>query len=166
MGQQRRNAIFMVHAILGNNRVLGSRVYIYTYAGATTSVSQLSSWIDGACGVPCWGSSSCSWSAPGALRLKRVCGFYPVPFWQARCLLVWFLPIIARCLSIAAFTLLCLGNPTPHFFPCRISAWGFWLIIAYPLSRHVKILLWPFLPYSRQDACGTIQAVPNLLVLP
>jgi hypothetical protein len=30
----------------------------------------------------------------------------------------------------------------------------------------VKTLLWPFWPYSRQEACLTGQAVPDLLVFP
>jgi len=40
------------------------------------------------------------------------------------------------------------------------------LVVAFPVLRRVKALLWPFWPYSRQDACWTVQALPDLLVLP
>jgi hypothetical protein len=42
MSQQIWNKIFIAHAILGNNQVLGSEVCIYTYAGGIPAVSDLS----------------------------------------------------------------------------------------------------------------------------
>jgi len=40
------------------------------------------------------------------------------------------------------------------------------LVVACPHLRRAKTLLHPFWPYSRQDASRTVQAVPDLLVLP
>jgi len=41
-----------------------------------------------------------------------------------------------------------------------------WLVVAFPLLRRMKTLLWLLWSYSRQDACRTVQAVPDLCVLP
>jgi len=41
-----------------------------------------------------------------------------------------------------------------------------WSAVAFPLLRRAKTLLGPFCPYSRQEACQTVQALPDLLVLP
>jgi len=41
-----------------------------------------------------------------------------------------------------------------------------WLVVAFPLLTRAKTHLWPFWPYSRQDACRTVQAVPDLVVFP
>jgi hypothetical protein len=39
-------------------------------------------------------------------------------------------------------------------------------VVGFTQLQHVKTLLWPFWPYSRQDGCRSVQAVPNLFVLP
>jgi len=41
-----------------------------------------------------------------------------------------------------------------------------WFVVAFPPLWHAKILICPLWPYSRQDACRTVLAVPNLLALP
>jgi len=41
-----------------------------------------------------------------------------------------------------------------------------WLLVVFPLLGCVKTILWPFWSYSRQDSCRTVQAVPDLLLLP
>ena len=61
---------------------------------------------------------------PVPLCLHCVCGFFGMPCWQGRHPAIWFWPSIARCLSIAAFTILSPGNSTPHFFSSRTSAQG------------------------------------------
>jgi len=50
--QQIWRNIFIMHAILGKNRGLGIGGCIYTYAGETPSVSELSSSSDGTGGIP------------------------------------------------------------------------------------------------------------------
>jgi len=40
------------------------------------------------------------------------------------------------------------------------------VVVGFPQLGRAKTLLYPFWPYSRQDACQTVQAVPDLLVLP
>jgi len=110
------------------NRVLGNVVYIYTYLGGTPSVSEL--WIlslssGGPSSVPSLGIAGGGGGAPVPLRLQRVCGFFVVPFGQGRQPSVWFSRIIAGCLSIAAFTLLCPGKKTPRYFSSRPLPHGF-----------------------------------------
>ena len=125
MSKQIWNQIFIAHAILGQNQELGSGVFIYTYAGGTPSVLELSLSSDGAGGVPGPGGACRGGGAPVPLYLQRLCGFFVVPFWKERQPSIWFLRTIAGCLLIAAFTLLCLGNWTPRFFSSRTSARGF-----------------------------------------
>jgi len=125
MSQQIWNEIFIAHAILGKDRALGSGVCIYTYAGGTPSASELSSSSDDTGGVPVRGGALRGGGAPVPLRLHRVCGFFAVPLWQGTQPSIWFSRTIAGCLSIAAFTLLCLRNSTPCFFSSRTSARGF-----------------------------------------
>jgi hypothetical protein len=55
-------------------------------------------------------------------------------------------------------------HPTSSLLGLRREVSRF--IAVFPLLWHMKTLLWPFWPNSRQDACQTVQAVPNLLVLP
>jgi len=125
MSQQIRNTIFIAHAILGKNRVLGTGVYIYTYAGGAPSVSELSSSSDGTGGVPGRGGAHCGGGGPVPLCLQRVCWFFAVPFGQGRQPSILFSGTIARCLLTTAFTLLCPGNSTSRFFYSRTSAQGF-----------------------------------------
>jgi hypothetical protein len=72
----------MGHAILGNNRALGSGVCIYAYAGGTRSVSVLSLSSDGTGGVLGRGGAHGGGGALVPLPLQRVCGYVAVPFWQ------------------------------------------------------------------------------------
>jgi len=80
MSQQIWNEIVIAHAILRKNRALLSGVCIYTYAGGTPSVSELSFSSDGAGGVLGRGGACHGGGAPVPLRLQRVCGFFAVPF--------------------------------------------------------------------------------------
>jgi len=125
MSQPIWNKIFIVHAILGENRSLGSKVCIYTYAGGIPSVSDLSLSSDGTGGDSGRGGAHLGGGAPLPLRLHRVSGFFAVPFGQGRQPSVWFSRTIAGCFSIAAFTLLCPGNSTPRFISSRTSVRGF-----------------------------------------
>jgi len=45
---------------------------------------------------------------------------------------------------------------------CEVS----WLVVALPLLRHAKALLWPYSPYLWEGACRTIPAAPDLLHSP
>jgi len=125
MSQKIWNKIFIAHAIVDQHPALGSRVCIYTYAGGTHSVSELSLSSDGTCGVPGVGGARCVGGAPVPWCLQCVCEFFAVPFGQGRQPSVWFSRTIAGCLSIVAFTLLCLANSTPRFFWSRSSGQGF-----------------------------------------
>ena len=69
----------------------------------------------------------------------------------------------------------CLSQPSPsyaggtqHPTSCflRLRRVVSWVVVALPQLRGAKTLLWPFRPYSRQEACRTVQAVPDLVVLP
>ena len=84
MSQQIWNEIFIVHAILGKNRALGSEVLIYTYAGGIPSVSDLSSSSDGTGGDSGRGGARLGGGAPLPLRLQRVSGFFAVPVGHGR----------------------------------------------------------------------------------
>jgi len=84
MSQQIWNKMFIAHAILGNNRAFGSEVCIYTYAGGIPAVSDLS-WsaaVTGSCSGR--GGARLGEGAPLPLRMKRVSGFFAVPFGQGR----------------------------------------------------------------------------------
>jgi len=116
---------FLAYGSRLKNRALGSGVCIYTYLGGTPSVSELSLSSDSTSGVPGWGGIRRCGGTPMPLRLQCVCGFFAVPFWQGRQPSIWFSWTIAGSLSIAAFTLLCLGNTTPRLFSSRTSARGF-----------------------------------------
>ena len=110
------------------NRALGSGVCLYTYPGGTPSVlelSVLSLSSGGTGGILGQGGARHGVGPSVPLRLQRVCWFSAVPFGQGRQLSVWFSQTIVWCHSIAAFSLLCLGNTTPHFFSSRSSARGF-----------------------------------------
>jgi len=110
------------------NRVLGSGVCIYTYPGGTPSVSEL--WVlsqspGGAGGVLGLSGTGHGGGAPWPLPLQCVCRFFAVALCKRRQPSVWLSQTIARCLVIAAFTLLCPGKTTPLFISCQTSAWGF-----------------------------------------
>jgi len=110
------------------DRALVSGVCIYRQPGGTLSVSEcwvLSLLSGGAGGVPGLGGAGRGGGAPGPLCLQRVCGFFAMALWQGSQPSDCFSRIIAVCLSIAAFTLLCPGKPTPRIFSSRNSAWGF-----------------------------------------
>jgi len=112
------------------NQTLGSGVWIYTHLGGTPSVSEhwfLSLWSGGAGGIQGLGGAGRGGGAPGPLCLQRVCGFFAMPFWQGRQPSVWFTRTIAECLSIAASTLLYLGNTIPRFFSSWTSTLGFFI---------------------------------------
>jgi len=83
-----------------------------------------------------WGSGQ-RWhwfgeGAPVSVSLQHDCSFFPVPLWKGRHLAVWYWRTITRCLSIAAFTCLCPGNWTSHFFSSWTSAQG--VFIRYCIS--------------------------------
>ena len=104
------------------NRALGSGVRIYTYPGGTPSVLELcilslSAGVTGV--VPGLGGTGRGGGACVPLHLQQDSGFFAVPFCQERQLSVWFSRTIARCLSIAWFTMWCRGNTTP----CVFSSW-------------------------------------------
>jgi len=118
------------------NWALGSEVCIYTYPVGTPSIAD--GWAasllpGGTSGVSCGcvvGSgvgclSHSGGGAPVPLHLQCLWGFCAVPCWQGRQPSVWISWSIAGCHSIPAFTFLCPGNPTPHFFRSRTSARGF-----------------------------------------
>jgi hypothetical protein len=84
MSKQISNKNIIAHAILGNNRALGSGVCIYAYVGATPSISELSSSSDGTAGVLSQGGTYRGGGAPGPVRLQGVCGYFAVPLWQRR----------------------------------------------------------------------------------
>jgi len=122
------------------NRELGSGVCIYIYPGGTPSVSEV--WVlspssGGTGGFPGLGGAGRGGGAPVPLRLQPVCESFAVPFWQGRQPSIWFSRTIAWCLSIAAFTLLCLGNTTPRLLSSRISARSF-LIMCCVSSMAVR----------------------------
>jgi len=166
MSEQIWNRIFIAHAIFGKNRALGSGVCICIYEGGIPSVSELSLSSDGTGGDSGWGGAGLGGGAPLPLCLQRVCGLWAVAIWQGRQWSVWFSRTIAGCLSIAAFTLLCPGNPTRRFFSSRTLARGFLISCCISSIAAHENLLWPVWPYWRQNACVTVQAVPDLLVLP
>jgi hypothetical protein len=70
---------------------------------------------------PSWWRCTLAFAPPACLGI--VCG----AIWQGRQLSICFSRTIARYLSITAFTLLCPGNSTPHFFSSRTSARGIWI---------------------------------------
>jgi len=118
------------------NWALRGGVWIYTCPGGTPLI--LDTWvasllpsgtggISGGCGIGTGVTYlSCSGGgAPVPLPLQGVWGFCAVPFWQGRQPSIWFSRSIARCLSMAAFTCLCVGHSTPRFFSSQTSAWGF-----------------------------------------
>ena len=107
------------------NWALGSGVCIYTYVCGIPSVSEIYSSSDGSGGDSGRGGAGLGGGAPFPLCLQRVCGFFAVPFWYRRQPSVWFPRTIARCLAIAALTLLCPGNATPRIFSSRTSARDF-----------------------------------------
>jgi len=62
----------------------------------------------------------------------------------------------------------CDARETQHLASSLLGLWLLvaWLVVTFPLLRHTKTLLLLLGPYSRQDTCRTVQAIPNLLVLP
>jgi len=112
------------------NWVQGSGVCIYTYSGGTPSVLEL--WVlslstDGASGVAGCSGARHGGGAHVPLCLQHVCGFFAVPCGHGRLPSVWFSRTIAGCLSIPAFTLLCLGKTTTCFFSSRTLVHGFFV---------------------------------------
>jgi len=81
----------------------------------------------GSGGVAGPGDACRSGGANVPFHLDCFCGFFAVPFWQGMQQSVWFSRTTAGCHSIAAITLLCLGNTTPHFFCSGTLAHGFWI---------------------------------------
>ena len=156
---------------------LGRGVGIYTYPGGTPWISDKCAaalllggrgGALGGCGfgfgVGCL--SRFGGGPPMPLRPQLVWGLCAVPFWQGRQLSVWCSQSIAACLSVAAFTFTCLGNPTPCFISSRTTAW------CYLIRNCVSPIVarenppWPCWPYSWLGACQTVLAVPDLLALP
>jgi len=84
MSQQIWNNMFIVHAILGKNRALGSGVWIFTSAGGIPSVSELCLSSDGTGGDSGRGGAGLGRGAPLPLRHQSVCGFIAVQFWHGR----------------------------------------------------------------------------------
>jgi len=54
----------------------------------------------------------------------------------------------------------------PASSPVELRRTVSWLVVAFPQSRRAKTLRWPCWPFPRQDACRTVQAVPDPLDLP
>jgi len=133
ISQQIWNRIFIAHAILGRWVMIeqssaGKRsMYIHISGwhafcfGALSSLTVIR-WHRWHAGL---GGAGCGGGAPVPLCLQQVWGFFAVPLGQERQLSVWFSWSIARCLAIAAFTLIGPGNTTPHFISTRTSALGF-----------------------------------------
>jgi len=115
-------------------------VCIYRYPGGTPSVSEV--WVlslssGGAGGVLGLGGASGRGGAPVPLCHQRVWGFFAVSFCQGRRPSSWFSQTIDGCFSVAAFTLLCLGNTTPHFFSPCTSVSGFLISCCVsPIAAH------------------------------
>jgi len=152
------------------NRALGSGVCIYTYLGGTPSVlelSVLSLSSGGTGGIPGWGGArGGGGGAPMSLRLQCACGFFAVPFCQGRQPSVWFSQTIPGVFP---------SQPSPCYaretqYPASslpiLRRKVYWLVVACPPLRCTRTLLWPCWPLWRQDTCLTVQAVPDLLVLP
>jgi len=100
------------------NRWLGRGVGISTYLGGAAYIWELLAPSLSPCGVggvPGGGGVSSGGGAPSPLCLQCACRFIAGPFGQWREPSVWFSWTISGCLSIAAFTLLCVGNSTPCF---------------------------------------------------
>jgi len=75
-------------------------------------------------------------------------------------------PNHGRMTSITAFTVSCPRHTTPRFYSSRTSACGFMISCCVSSIAARKTLLQLFWLYSRSDACRTVQAVPDLFVLP
>jgi hypothetical protein len=84
MSEQIWNKIYIAHAILGNNRLLESGVWIYTYAGGTPSGLELSLSSDRTGGILGPGGARRGGGAPVPLPVQRVNGFSALPFCQRR----------------------------------------------------------------------------------
>jgi len=116
---------FLVYVSRLKHRALRSAGCIYTYPGGTPSISErwvVSLWSGRTGSVAGGGGAHRDGGAPVPLGLQRVCGCFAVPLWLGRQPFVWFSHTIARCLSIAAFTLSRPRNITPTFFSSRPSA--------------------------------------------
>jgi len=103
-----------------------------------------------------------------SLRLQRVCGFFVMPFWQARHPGVWFWRSIAGCLSIPAFTILCPGNSKPRFFSSRTLARGF--LIRYCFSsilgrENPSLAILPKFKARRMSDCSSCTRHPCLAIV-
>jgi len=168
MSQQIWNKIFIADAILGKNRALWSGVCIYPYAGGIPSVSELWSSSDGTGGDTGRGGARLGGGAPFALRLQRVSGFFAVPFWQGRQPSIWFSWTIARFLSIAAFTLLCPGDSTPHFFSSQTSVQGFLIscCVSFIAAREIPPLaILAIFKARRMSDCSSCTPPPCLAIV-
>jgi len=111
-------------------------IFIYIYLGGTPSISEL--WAPSLAtaeggSIPGGGGARSGGGGPVSLRLQRVWWFLDVPCWQGRQPSVWFSWTIDGWWSIAAFTFLCPGHSSSHFFSSPTSAWGF-LIKCYVSS--------------------------------
>jgi len=168
MSQQIWNKIFITHAILGENRALGSGVCIYIYAGGIPSVLELSSSSDRTGGDSGRGGAGRGGGAPLPQRLQRACGCFAVPLWQGRQPSVWFSRTIAGCLSIAAFTLLCLGNSTPCFFSSLTSAWGFLIgccVSSTAVRENPPLAILAIFKAIRMSECSSCTRPPCLAIV-
>ena len=103
--------------------------------------------------------------APVPLRLQHVCGFLAVPFWEGRPPSVWFWRIIARGLSITAFTVLCPGNSTPHFVSSLTSARGFsirYCVSSLVVRKNPPVAILAIFNAMRMSDCSSCTQPPGL----
>jgi len=160
---------FLAYAVRWHNWALGRGVCIYPYPGGTHSILEV--WTSslspgGTCGIPRGGRAGSGGGAAVPWRLKGVGGCIAAPLWQGRQLSIWYSQTIAGSLFIAAFTSLCAGHSTPHFWFLRLWHEVPWWGITFCPLRRMKTLVQPFWPYSRPAACRTVLVVPDLIALP
>jgi phosphatidylglycerophosphate synthase len=106
------------------------------------------------------------WGTHAPVHLQHVCGIVAVPSWPGSNPAEWFWRIIARCLSITAFTFV--SQEAQHHWsslvgPRREVSW--WNTACLRLLC-AKTALWPYLPYSTPSACRTVPALHDIVALP
>ena len=161
------------------HRALGRGVCIYTDPGCTALISDRwaasllpggTSGVLGGCGV---GSgvgclSRSGGGAPVPLHHQRVSRFCTVPLCQGRQPSVWFSWSLAACLSIAAFTFLCLANSTTRFFTSWTSTRGFLIrnsVSSLAAHNHPLLAILAILEARRISDCSSCTRPPCLAIV-